>query len=143
MLQVPTILHQMQEEQLHPRFPQCNHLSALNGPVGLAAKKAHDLGRTHIAATSTIEEISDLAIAAISAPPDSLLMATSSVLGTGDDWVSDEYVLADLTVPHVVWHATILSTSSSAPSSPIPMLIDCGSPSVLIRENIVEHFQLH
>ncbi|GBE78908.1 hypothetical protein SCP_0201050 [Sparassis crispa] len=93
---------------------------------------------------SVVVDGSDDAVYSISAiylnaPP---LAATSGILGTGSD-SDNEYVspaLAPFTVPHIPWSTIVHGPSSD--SQPLPMLINSGSPAVLIRLELISHLGL-
>lgn len=98
-----------------------------------AAKRA--AGRTNVAAIT--EDLAD-AIGAVRV--DSPI---AGVLGDGSDSSDDDYVRRPLSSPHITWNALILcpdipSTSLRA----LPMLIDTGSPTVLIRDSVVSAHHL-
>ncbi|KAL6299241.1 hypothetical protein BKA93DRAFT_830057 [Sparassis latifolia] len=71
-----------------------------------------------------------------------LLAATTGILGTGSASESEcvSSSLAPFTVNHIPWSGIILGTT--ADSALIPMLIDSGSPAVLIRLELVTHLGL-
>lgn len=106
-------------------------------------KKASTLcASTKVAAvTSSFAEFSDVTntyapsgtIAAMQ--PLSPYVVCSSVLSSGNDSSESECILSDFFTPHIYWSAVIHSTTSI--SIPIPMLINCGSPTVLIRASLV------
>ncbi|KAI0075540.1 hypothetical protein K474DRAFT_1599602, partial [Panus rudis PR-1116 ss-1] len=82
----------------------------------------------------TEHNTSPIPIATIrSSPP---LAISSSVLGSGED-TNSEYVTSSITAPHICWSASVVG-ADNLPSDPINMLIDCGSPTVLIDDSIVD-----
>ena len=68
---------------------------------------------------------------------DDLLGAIFLMFSSSDE---DDTCVSPLTSPHIVWHALV--ASQSALSDPLPMLIDCGSPAVLIRSDVVDRLKL-
>ncbi|KAH9931400.1 hypothetical protein B0H21DRAFT_699847, partial [Amylocystis lapponica] len=73
--------------------------------------------------------------------PGSPLAQTSGILGSGSDSDDSEYVLAPLSVPHIPWSA-LINLPDFAYSDAMPMLIDSGSTTVLIRSAVVEQLGL-
>ncbi|KAH9939459.1 hypothetical protein B0H21DRAFT_698417 [Amylocystis lapponica] len=69
------------------------------------------------------------------------LAATSGILGTGSDSDNSEYVLASVSVPHIPWSA-VIHLLGVGYSDPLPMLINSGSTTVLIRESLVASLNL-
>ncbi|KAJ8482180.1 hypothetical protein ONZ51_g5512 [Trametes cubensis] len=81
-------------------------------------------------ASVTNDIVGPTVVAAIAPSPPA---ATTGILGTGTD--SEEFV-SPLFADHTILHASI--PSSSIVTQPFPMLIDSGSPTVLIRRDVVE-----
>ncbi|THG94211.1 hypothetical protein EW026_g7216 [Hermanssonia centrifuga] len=67
---------------------------------------------------------------------------SSCVLSSGDkSWSSDnEYVTPPLSLPHIIWNARLHAPSGI--SDPLPMLIDTGATTVLIRDDFVMQLKL-
>lgn len=91
-------------------------------------KREHDAKNTRVAAVVDIEQ----AVAAVR-----MDSPIAGILGDGSD-SSDNEVRSPISSPHVTWSALVVNADD--PSSPraIPMLIDTGSPTVLIRESVAD-----
>ncbi|KAI0730537.1 hypothetical protein C8Q76DRAFT_832673, partial [Earliella scabrosa] len=127
-------------------YPKADGYKPLTEAAAAAARakkeniKPSNPTRKTVAAV-TVEDDSDpadtvdpVAVAALGSSP---LAATTGILGTGSD---SDMCVAPLYAPHTILSAHALSPSVDAP--PIQMLIDSGSPAVLIREDVAQRLQL-
>ncbi|OJT04974.1 Transposon Ty3-G Gag-Pol polyprotein [Trametes pubescens] len=114
-------------------YPDASKYVTLTAAMAKGAKDGTN-ARAVAAVTEDDDSLTlgDLNIAAVSSSP---AAATSGILGSGSD--SGEYV-TPFFVRHTVLKASIISSSSSPNTDVIPMLIDSGSPTVLIRLDVVE-----
>ncbi|KAH9853865.1 hypothetical protein C2E23DRAFT_727672, partial [Lenzites betulinus] len=109
-------------------------LTAAHATAAKGSKDAHS--KSTVAAVIEEDDTAcDTTIAAVYSSP--AAATTSGILGTGSDSDDSEYV-SPFFARHTILQATILSPSPSSPSASFPMLIDSGSPTVLIRADIVE-----
>lgn len=94
------------------------------------------------AITSPLAEFSDVTntmnVGAIHSQ--SPIAMCSSVLSSGDNDFTDSECVSDFFAPHVYWPAVI--HGPSVISEPIQTLIDCGSPTVLIKESVADQLGL-
>ncbi|GBE85803.1 Transposon Tf2-1 polyprotein [Sparassis crispa] len=98
--------------------------------------------RTAVAAVTKIPDDTVYSVGAVNLESEPLA-ATTEILGTGSASES-EYVpspLTPFTVQHIPWSSIIHGTSSD--SVLLPMLIDSGSPAVLIGSELVTRLGLH
>ncbi|GBE78555.1 hypothetical protein SCP_0114440 [Sparassis crispa] len=114
-------------------FKKCGHLF-----LDFNAKTL-DNTVTVISTVPNNTDLDDNYVAAINAY--SPLALTSDILGSGTDSEGNKCVLADFTVPHILWRGSLLS-HFTAPLM-ISMLIDSGSLAALIRDSLATQLGLH
>ncbi|KAJ8481084.1 hypothetical protein ONZ51_g6252 [Trametes cubensis] len=110
-------------------YPDASSYSTLTMKDVTAAKGGKE--NINKVAAVTTDTADTFVVATVASSPAAM---TTGILGTGSD--SDESV-SPLFSSHTILRASILSPSAS-PTSLLPMLIDSGSPTVLIRRDIAE-----
>ena len=66
----------------------------------------------------------------------------AEILRNGFDSSDINYVRTPLSQPHILWHAHIANAPTSSHARPLPMLIDTGTPTVLICDSVVASHSL-
>ncbi|KAJ3476362.1 hypothetical protein NLI96_g11206 [Meripilus lineatus] len=116
-------------------WPDAKTYKTITEADGLAAQAKQ--GKTSTSKpVASIMEIGETIAAIRSYSP---LAATTGVLDTGTD--SDEYV-KQISVPHIIWPGLIHNENGPTWPRVYDMLINCGSPSVLIDDDLVSQLEL-
>lgn len=117
-------------------YPDASKYTTLTVTQANAAKTTKDttVTRTVAAVVEDGQELVDnTTVAAVWSSP--VAASMSGILGTGTD---SEECVSPFFAQHTLLHASLLSPSPGYDPDVFPMLIDSGSPTVLIRRDVVD-----